>query len=96
MGSPHIEFTQPLEKIKPLVTAGQFQLVYGNNKVRGKRSLIVEADNIIDAVTKVLGGCDSIVDCQYRVGRLYGYVERIDPPRNIPASRLPKFIWSPA
>lgn len=60
-----------------LFTAGVFQLVYGNPLVTSDRSLPVRADNIVHAVTIVLGGCDKVTGNAYQVGRLFGTVEKI-------------------
>jgi len=60
-----------------MLSAGTFRLTYGNPLVKGNQSLPVKADNIFAAVVRVLGGCDEINGNAYKVGKLFGTVERI-------------------
>ncbi len=58
-------------------TAKTYILTYGNPLVNGNQSLPVKANSPIEAVIRVLGGCDAVDGNAYRVGKLFGRVEEV-------------------
>jgi len=66
-----------IETSSEMLASGTFRLTYGNPLVRGNQSLPVKADNIFAAVVRVLGGCDEINGNAYKVGKLFGTVEKV-------------------
>lgn len=77
--TPAPKHTPTIEnRVERLFQPGTFRLHY-RRPFMGHywRSGSVKANNIVEAVTKVLGGCDAIDGDHYQVGTMQGYVERI-------------------